>query len=66
MCIRDRRNPVGVAWIGLSKTGYGMHGTPKPEDIGKTESHGCFRLSNWNAQKLLRTVDIGTPVSVEE
>ena len=60
------RNPVGSAWVGLSKTGYGMHGTPKPEDIGKTESHGCFRLSNWNAQKLLRTVDIGTPVSVEE
>ena len=60
------RNPVGVAWIGLSKTGYGMHGTPKPEDIGKTESHGCFRLANWNAQKLLRMVDIGTPVTVEE
>ena len=60
------RNPVGVAWIGLSKSGYGMHGTPKPEDIGKTESHGCFRLANWNAQKLLRMVDVGTPVSVEE
>ena len=60
------RNPVGVAWVGLSKTGYGMHGTPKPEDIGKTESHGCFRLANWNALKLLRMVEIGTPVSVEE
>jgi lipoprotein-anchoring transpeptidase ErfK/SrfK len=60
------RNPVGVAWIGLSKSGYGMHGTPKPEDIGKTESHGCFRLANWNAQKLLHMVEIGTPVSVEE
>ncbi len=60
------RNPVGAAWVGLSKTGYGMHGTPKPEDIGKTESHGCFRLANWNAQKLLRIVDVGTPVSVEE
>ena len=60
------RNPVGSAWVGLSKTGYGIHGTPKPEDIGKTESHGCFRLANWNAQKLLRMVDIGTPVSVEE
>ena len=60
------RNPVGSAWVGLSKTGYGMHGTPKPEDIGKTESHGCFRLANWNAQKLLRMVEIGTPVSVEE
>jgi len=60
------RNPVGTAWVGLSKTGYGIHGTPKPEDIGKTESHGCFRLANWNAQKLLRMVDVGTPVSVEE
>ncbi|TAN37184.1 MAG: murein L,D-transpeptidase [Verrucomicrobia bacterium] len=60
------RNPVGVAWVGLSKSGYGMHGTPKPEDIGKTESHGCFRLSNWNALKLLHMVEIGTPVSVEE
>lgn len=60
------RNPVGSAWVGLSKTGYGMHGTPKPEDIGKTESHGCFRLANWNAQKLLHMVDIGTPVIVEE
>ncbi|MCX7006191.1 MAG: L,D-transpeptidase, partial [Kiritimatiellaeota bacterium] len=60
------RNPVGSAWVGLSKTGYGMHGTPKPEDIGKTESHGCFRLANWNAQKLLRMVDVGTPVIVEE
>jgi lipoprotein-anchoring transpeptidase ErfK/SrfK len=60
------RNPVGSAWVGLSKTGYGMHGTPKPEDIGKTESHGCFRLANWNAQKLLHMVEIGTPVSVEE
>ena len=60
------RNPVGSAWVGLSKTGYGMHGTPKPEDIGKTESHGCFRMANWNAQKLLRMVEIGTPVIVEE
>jgi len=60
------RNPVGSAWVGLSKTGYGLHGTPHPEDIGKTESHGCFRLANWNAIKLLHMVDIGTPVSVEE
>lgn len=60
------RNPVGIAWVGLSKTGYGIHGTPKPEDIGKTESHGCFRLANWNALKLLHLVEIGTPVTVEE
>jgi len=57
-------NPVGVAWIGLSKPGYGIHGTPHPEDIGRTESHGCFRLANWNAERLARMVEIGTPVEV--
>ena len=59
-------NPVGVAWIGLSLPGYGIHGTPKPEDIGKTESHGCFRLANWNADKLAKMIAIGVPVVVEE
>lgn len=58
-------NPVGVAWITLSKEGYGIHGTPHPEDIGKTESHGCFRLANWNAEKLVRMITVGMPVVVE-
>lgn len=58
-------NPVGVAWIGLDIPGYGMHGTPHPEDIGKTESHGCFRLTNWNAEKLLRMISVGTPVRIQ-
>jgi lipoprotein-anchoring transpeptidase ErfK/SrfK len=58
-------NPVGVAWLGLSRDGYGIHGTAWPEDIGKTESHGCFRLANWNAAKLVRMVKLGTPVIVE-
>lgn len=57
-------NPVGTAWISLSLAGYGMHGTPHPEDIGKTESHGCFRLANWNATRLAQMVEIGTPVEV--
>jgi len=57
-------NPVGTAWIGLSKAGYGIHGTPHPEDIGKTASHGCFRLANWNAERLARMVEIGTPVEI--
>jgi peptidoglycan hydrolase-like protein with peptidoglycan-binding domain len=57
-------NPVGTAWLGLSKAGFGIHGTPLPEDIGKTESHGCFRLANWNAERLARMVEIGTPVEV--
>ena len=59
-------NPVGVAWIGLDLPGYGIHGTPNPEQVGRTESHGCFRLANWNAEYLLRLISVGTPVYVEE
>jgi len=58
-------NPVGVAWISLDRPGYGMHGTPSPEQVGRTESHGCFRLANWNAEYLIKLVNIGTPVLVE-
>jgi lipoprotein-anchoring transpeptidase ErfK/SrfK len=58
-------NPVGIAWIGLDKTGYGIHGTPAPEQIGRTESHGCFRLANWDAEYLLKLAWIGMPVLVE-
>jgi len=58
-------NPVGVAWISLDLPGYGIHGTPNPEQVGRTESHGCFRLSNWNAEYLLKLVWIGMPVLVE-
>jgi lipoprotein-anchoring transpeptidase ErfK/SrfK len=58
-------NPVGLAWIGLDRTGYGIHGTPDPEKVGRTESHGCFRLANWDAQALLQLVTVGLPVIVE-
>ena len=58
-------NPVGVAWIGLDKPGYGIHGTPGPEQVGRTESHGCFRLANWNAEYLVNLVWVGMPVYVE-
>jgi lipoprotein-anchoring transpeptidase ErfK/SrfK len=58
-------NPVGTAWISLDKPGYGIHGTPSPEQVGRTESHGCFRLANWNAEYLLQLVTIGMPVIVE-
>jgi lipoprotein-anchoring transpeptidase ErfK/SrfK len=58
-------NPVGVAWIGLDKTGYGIHGTPIPEQVGRTESHGCFRLANWDAEYLSKLVWVGMPVLVE-
>ncbi|MCG3149969.1 MAG: hypothetical protein PCFJNLEI_03436 [Verrucomicrobiae bacterium] len=59
-------NPVGMAWIGLSKPGYGIHGTPHPEQIGKTFSHGCFRLANWNATRLAQLVTLGMPVEIAE
>jgi len=58
-------NPVGLAWIGLSLPGYGIHGTPDPEMVGRTESHGCFRLANWNARLLLELAWVGLPVVVE-
>lgn len=45
-------NPVGLVWIDLSIESYGIHGTPEPEKIGKTESHGCIRLTNWDARDL--------------
>lgn len=58
-------NPVGVAWISLDLEGYGIHGTPAPEQVGRTESHGCFRLANWNAAWLVNAVSLGTPVVVQ-
>ena len=59
-------NPVGSAWVGLSKQGYGIHGTPEPERIGQAASHGCFRLANWNAKKLIRMVRLQMPMLIEE
>ncbi|WP_438481689.1 L,D-transpeptidase family protein [Oleiharenicola lentus] len=58
-------NPVGVAWIGLNRPGYGIHGTPDPEKVGRTESHGCFRLANWDALALLSIAKVGMRVVVE-
>ena len=58
-------NPVGRAWIGLNLPGYGIHGTPDPEKVGRTESHGCFRLANWDALALTNLVTTGLPVFVE-
>ena len=56
------RNPVGLCWMALSRPGYGIHGTPNPEMIGKTGSHGCFRLTNWDAVRLGKMVSSGTSV----
>jgi len=58
-------NPVGVVWIDLSKAHYGIHGTPEPKTIGKTTSHGCVRLTNWDAQAVASMVKPGTPVLFE-
>lgn len=58
-------NPVGRAWIGLDLPGYGIHGTPDPEKVGRTESLGCFRLANWDALTLLDLVRVGMTVAVE-
>ena len=58
-------NPVGVAWIGLDRSGYGIHGTPEPANVGRTESLGCFRLANWDARTLLGLAWVGLPVRVE-
>ncbi len=54
--------PVGTVWIALSKPTYGIHGTPEPSKIGKTQSHGCIRLTNWDATELAKMVSVGTTV----
>jgi lipoprotein-anchoring transpeptidase ErfK/SrfK len=56
-------NPVGTVWINLSAEGYGIHGTPSPGKISKAESHGCVRLTNWDAERVAASVSKGTPVA---
>ena len=58
-------NPVGIVWIALSAKGYGIHGTPDPEAVSKRASHGCIRLTNWDALELARHVSKGTPVHID-
>jgi len=58
-------NPVGVVWIALSKPHYGIHGTPSPDKIGYTQSHGCIRLTNWDARKLAAMVKPGLPAILQ-
>ena len=54
--------PVGSMWIDLSKPTYGIHGTPDPSEIGRNESHGCVRLTNWDASELAQIVEGGVTV----
>ena len=58
-------NPVGVVWIDLSKEHYGIHGTPVPGHVGKTESHGCIRLTNWSAAEVAAAVAAGVEVVLQ-
>jgi len=58
--------PVGSVWIALSKPTYGIHGTPEPSQIGKTNSHGCIRLTNWDAQELAKLVKPGVTVEIHD
>lgn len=57
-------SPVGVYWLSLSRPGFGIHGTKRPETIGRPESHGCFRLTNWDIRTLAGLVQAGTPVRI--
>jgi lipoprotein-anchoring transpeptidase ErfK/SrfK len=59
-------NPVGLVWIDLSKEHYGIHGTPEPSKIGHATSHGCVRLTNWDALELASMVKPGTPALLRE
>lgn len=59
-------NPVGKVWIDISKPHYGLHGTPEPGHVGKTESHGCVRMTNWDALQVADAVDASVPVVMQE
>lgn len=58
------RNPVGIVWIGVNKTGTGIHGTDSPNTIGRSASHGCIRLANWDAARLVNQVTTGMTVEI--
>jgi lipoprotein-anchoring transpeptidase ErfK/SrfK len=67
LTIRARpNNPVGLVWIDLNAPSYGIHGAPEPENIGKTESHGCIRLTNWDAVELAGMAFPGAVVKFED
>ena len=59
-------NPVGVIWMGINVPHYGIHGTPEAGEIGHSASHGCVRMTNWDATRVADLVRDGTPVAFEE
>ncbi len=58
-------NAVGIAWMALNKKGIGIHGTNSPDTIGRSASHGCIRLANWDAWKLGNMIPAGTSVTIQ-
>ena len=58
--------PVGIVWMGIDKPHYGIHGTPEPGQISRTQSSGCVRLTNFAAQAVATAVEVGTPVTFRE
>lgn len=58
--------PVGTMWMALSKPHYGIHGTPEPGLIGRTQSSGCVRMTNWSANAVAQAVSVGMTVSMQE
>jgi lipoprotein-anchoring transpeptidase ErfK/SrfK len=57
-------NPVGTRWMGLSKTGYGIHGTNEPKSIGKAASHGCIRMGQADLEEFYAQVEVGDTVEL--
>ena len=57
-------NPVGLVWIQIDKEHFGLHGTPEPSQIGHSQSHGCVRMTNWDAVRLASLIEEGTPVTL--
>ena len=58
--------PVGILWMGINKEHYGIHGTPEPGQISRSQSSGCVRLTNFAAQAVATAVEVGTPVTFRE
>jgi len=61
-----KANPLGTRWIGLSRKGYGIHGTNNPRSIGRRASHGCVRLRNADVEELFDLVAVGDQVELHE
>ncbi|MGD0364672.1 MAG: L,D-transpeptidase [Bryobacteraceae bacterium] len=59
-----KTNPIGPRWIGLSRRGYGIHGTSNPRSIGRPASHGCIRMRNSDVEELFELVQVGDPVEL--